>query len=63
MDTDRFASRTLAARTMRARRPEPGAVDRSADAESTGRYRQACRDAETARLLLAELGRWHGPMA
>ena len=27
-----------------------------------GRYRQACREAEAARLLMAEIGRRHGPM-
>ncbi len=30
---------------------------------SVGRYVQACREAEAARLFLLELGRRHGPMA
>lgn len=63
MDTDRLAVRTMAPRTVRERRPECQWIERADEADGAGRYRQACRDAETARLLLAELGRWHGPMA
>ncbi len=64
MDTDRLAVRTIAPRPARdSRAEERDPAHRASDADDTGRYRRACRDAETARLLLAELGRWHGPMA
>lgn len=63
MDTDQYAVRTVAPRAARETRAERDTAHRASDADDTGRYRRACRDAEMARLLLAELGRWHGPMA
>lgn len=63
MDRDRLGARTMSPRPVLGRTAGQPANDRVTDADSVGRYRRACRDAETARLLLAELGRWHGPMA
>lgn len=48
-------------RARGAAEPQPPAQPRD-PADAAGKYRQACRDCEASRLILAALGRRRGPL-
>ena len=49
--------------TLKRLAPLPARAGEAGHAASLGRYREACREVEATRLLLAALARRHGPMA
>ena len=63
MYVDHVPTRPVPAMAERDRRREPCWLREERAAVGVGRYVQACREVEAARLFLLELGRRHGPMA
>ena len=61
MNVDHSATRPAPRAGERECRREPWWMGQEEEA-GLGRYRQACREAEAARLFMVEIGRRHGPM-
>ena len=61
MHVDSAATRPAPRAGERERRREPCWMRQEEEA-GLGRYRQACREAEAARLFMVAIGRRHGPM-